>query len=285
MARVLIAGCGYVGGLLGERLASRGDAVWALRRRTRGLPPALCPIEADVTVPSTLRALPGPLDHVIVCVAPDQGDDEGYRSVYVEGLSNLLDHLVMAPQGRVLFASSTAVYEQQGGVWVDESTPTLPRSFRGRRLLQAERLLRQRWPGSIAVRFGGIYGPGRTRLLEAVLRSEATYMVGEPVYTNRIHREDCVGVLKHLIDLPRPESLYLGVDNEPVSRAMLVQWLAEALDAPRPRAVDRASGGRGTSESNKRCSNARLLSTGYRFAIPSFREGYLPLVAQHTAKR
>jgi len=285
VARVLIAGCGYVGSLLGQRLVRLGHEVWALRRCTRELAPALRPIEADVTVAESLRCLPKPLDHLVYCVAPDRGDEAGYRSVYVDGLSNLLGAVVLEPEGRLLFTSSTAVYEQQDGDWVDESSPTLPRHFRGKRLLEAENLIWDHRGTGVVVRFGGIYGPGRARLLDTVARGEATYTVGGPVYTNRVHRLDCAAILEHLLGLPRPDPLYIGVDDEPVSRAELLGWLASMLGAPPPTAVAPSTGGQAARGANKRCLNRRLHASGYDFAMPSFRDGYAALIEQRKASR
>jgi nucleoside-diphosphate-sugar epimerase len=261
-------------------MVSRGHEVWALRRCTRGLAPCLHAVEADITVPESLRGLPEPLDHVVVCAAPDRGDDDGYRSVYVDGLSNLLGAVVLTPQSRVLFTSSTAVYEQQDGVWVDESSPATPQHFRGKRLLEAESLLLGCAATGVVVRFGGIYGPGRARLLDAVARAEATYSVGEPVYTNRVHLFDCAGILEHLLQVPQPERIYVGVDDEPVSRAVLLGWLASRLGVPPPRAIPPSAARTQSGGANKRCSNRLLRASGYNFVMPSFRDGYEGLIAQ-----
>ena len=169
-----------------------------------------------------------------------------------------------------MFTSSTAVYAQADGEWVDERSPTLPTAFNGRRLLEAEQLLFAHAPGGVVLRLGGIYGPGRTRLLERVRRGEASYPPGTPAWSNRIHRDDCAGALAHLLELPDPEPVYLGVDNEPTCRRTLLEWLAARLDAPAPRPDPALPPPR----SNKRCSNARLCASGYRFRYPDFRRGY-----------
>jgi nucleoside-diphosphate-sugar epimerase len=127
------------------------------------------------------------------------------------------------------------------------------------------------------VRFGGIYGPRRTGLLERVRKGRAVYREHPPHYTNRIHLADCAGVLRHVLALPDPASLYLGVDSEPVEERTVMTWLAGALGAPPPRA---ASSGEQSDEprGNKRCRNERLVSSGYGLAYPSFREGYRALI-------
>jgi nucleoside-diphosphate-sugar epimerase len=176
---------------------------------------------------------------------------------------------------RFFLASSTSVYEQQNGEWVDESSPAEPRHFTGRRLVEAERLLSTSAVPSTVVRFGGIYGPGRTRLIGRLLAGQATYPVEENRYTNRIHRDDCAGALAHLMSLTSPEALYLGIDDEPVTRRELLHWLAENLGSPPPRAQPRDHRSR---RGNKRCRNDRLRASGYRFRYPNFRAGYRPLL-------
>jgi nucleoside-diphosphate-sugar epimerase len=120
------------------------------------------------------------------------------------------------------------------------------------------------------VRFGGIYGPGRASLIERVRSGEATYPATYRQYQNRIHRDDCAGVLAYLMSHGEPASLYLGVDDEPTEKRVVLSWLADRLGAPPPRAVAEAVSDRG----NKRCRNARLRRAGYRFRYPNFRAGY-----------
>jgi len=277
---VLIAGCGYVGSALGEELASKNHEVFGLRRKPGSLPVGIVPVAADLTSPSTLGDLPRDLDLVFYLASPSGREDVFYRSAYVDGLRNLLGALAAAGQSprRVFFASSTAVYGQEKGEWVDEDSPTDPGHFSGRRLLEAESLLLGSDFAATVVRFGGIYGPRRTRLLESVRRGDAAIPSGPPRYTNRIHRDDCVGMLHHLMELPSPGKLYVGVDSDPAAEVDVLQWMASLLGAPSPRSVrgKRAERGRG----NKRCRNDRLLATGYGFRYPSYREGYSSVRAE-----
>ena len=60
----------------------------------------------------------------------------------------------------------------------------------------------------------------------------------EPAYTNRIHRDDCAGLLAHLLALPEPQPLYLGVDHDPADLRDVYLWLAEQLGAPPPQAAE-----------------------------------------------
>ncbi|RPJ26798.1 MAG: NAD-dependent epimerase/dehydratase family protein, partial [Planctomycetaceae bacterium] len=215
MANVLIAGCGYVGTALGVRLAGAGHTVWGLRRSAEGLPPGICLFVSDLSPPETLQTLPPALAAVFYTAAPNGVDDAAYRAIYVDGLRYVLEALVRQHQSpqRVLLTSSTAVYAQSGGEWVDETSPTEPQHFTGRRVLEGERMLLDGPFPATVLRLGGIYGPGRTSLIERVRQGLAACREGPPLYTNRIHRDDCAGALHHLMTLPQPDSHYIGVDH------------------------------------------------------------------------
>ncbi len=276
---MLIAGCGYVGSALGVELSKDGHEVFGLRRRVEGLPEGLVPVAADLAAGAALDALPEGLDFVLYLAGPSGREDAFYRAAYVDGLRNLIGALEAKRQRpkRVFFASSTGVYAQSRGEWVDEESPTEPTHFSGRRLLEGESLLLESEFAATVVRFAGIYGPRRTSLIERVRTGSATYRAGRAHYTNRIHRDDCAGALRHLMGLEAPARLYLAVDSEPAPEAEVLRWLAGALGAPPPRS-SRESGPR--SRGNKRCRNARLLATGYELRYPSFREGYTALLAE-----
>jgi nucleoside-diphosphate-sugar epimerase len=214
--------------------------------------------------------------------AAERTDDVSYQAVYVIGIRNLLDHLAKTnqPLKRFFFTSSTAVYAQTGGEWVDETSETSPGEFSGRRLLQGEQLLLRGPFAATVVRMAGIYGPGRTRLIDQVRRGEAVCPTGESRYTNRIHRDDCAGILRHLMSLSSPEALYLGTDDEPSDQSEVFRWLAKRLGTPSPPAGPIAAVAGGRSQSNKRCRNTRLLQSGYSCRYPTFREGYGAILAE-----
>ena len=272
--RVLIAGCGYVGTALGLQLAARGDEVVGLRRDPDGLPAPIRPYAADLTDPESLRGLP-PVDAVVLAMSPGGRDDARYRSTYVEGPTTLMRVLRERedPVQRVLLTSSTAVYGQRDGEWVDETSPTDPASGTAQVLVEAEAaILAEPFPVTV-VRLGGIYGPGRTRMLERVRAGEVRCPPSVE-YSNRIHRDDAAGALAHLLALDAASDRYLGVDDDPADRCSVYRWLAERLDVEAP-AVDP---GAGSARGSKRCSNARLRASGYRLRYPTFREGYAALI-------
>jgi nucleoside-diphosphate-sugar epimerase len=136
--RVLIAGCGYVGTALGLELARSGHVVYGLRRDPSALPAPLQPLKADLRDRGELATLlPEELHGVIYCAGPTESTDQAYADTYVRGLTHVLEALEQrqAPVKRVVLTTSTAVYGQQDGGWVDEASPTEPTHFSGRRLL------------------------------------------------------------------------------------------------------------------------------------------------------
>lgn len=275
---VLIAGCGDLGTAAGLALAARGHTVIGLRRRAEPLPAPLHTLQADLTQPPTLARLPDGISLVYYIATPDGFDDDAYRLAYVEGLRNLLDALGRQQQAprRLVLVSSTAVYGQLNGEWVDEDSPTEPNSFSGRRMLESEQLALSSGIPCTILRFGGIYGPGRERMLTKVRNGEPCPAT-PPLYTNRIHRDDCVQTLLHVADEQVPPGLYLATDDAPCTQCELMDWLASQLGLPKPPRTAAAPGGR--RGSNKRCRNDRLKATGFRLRYPSYREGYGALIA------
>jgi nucleoside-diphosphate-sugar epimerase len=271
MATVLIAGCGYVGTALGLRLAADGHWVLGLRRSDVALPGPIELFYADVTVPASLPDLPDP-EVVFYMVSAGASTDEEYEAVYVTGIRNLLSHFEHAQHRprRLFFISSTGVYGQTDGAWVDENSPAASDRFSGKRLREGEEVAWAAPYPATVVRFGGIYGPGRTRLIDSVREGTAVCTEGEPVYINLIHREDCAGCLRHLMRLDNPANLYIGVDHEPADRSTIIRWVAGELGLPAPPVV--AHSRRQTG--NKRCRNSRLVGSGYEFMYPTYREGY-----------
>ncbi len=267
--RVLIAGCGALGVATGRVLAARGDTVFGLRRHAAGLPDAVAPVEADLLRPESLRALPGALDAVVYMPTPDSRDEAGYEATYVRGLEHLLEALGAAP-ARLVYVSSTSVYGQSDGSWVDEDSATEPARFNGRLVLAGEAVARA--TGGVALRLGGIYGPGRSRLLARIRAGEHRVQREPPRYTNRIHREDAAEATARLVQLESPAPAYVGVDDAPVPEAELGDWLAAQLGVPPP--AEKPPPDDPATARGKRCANTRLRAAGWTPRYPSYREGY-----------
>lgn len=281
MANVLIIGCGYVGAALGTKLAAEGHLVRGMRRNPENLPGSITPLRADVHDKDLGNLLPEGLDFIFYTLSSGGGGEAGYRAAYADGPKNLLKAIDKKGENprRIFFTSSTAVYAQTDGGRVDEESPTLPTHYSGRTLLEGERAyLKSGHPATI-LRLSGIYGPGRTRLIDAVRSGQAEVHESPPRFTNRIHRDDCAGALAHLMKMDRPDEIYVGVDDEPADRRKVLNWLAERLGVPQPRAAAGGEAPSARAATNKRCSNARLKASGYRFLYPSYREGYAEMIA------
>lgn len=276
----MIAGYGFVGETLGRRLMDHGHSVWGIRRHSTPSSDGARIIAADLTEPLDPSRLPDAPDYVVYLLSSKKRTDEAYRRIRVDGLAHLLEALTArrSRPARLLYASSTGVYTESDGRWVDEDTSVSPAGFAGRRLLEGESLaLSAAFPATV-VRFSGIYGAGRLRLLHMIARGEPTCSEGPPVYSNRIHVEDCAAVLEHLMQLNDARDLYLASDDEPVDRCELARWLADALGVPAAKPLPLEASA--TSRSNKRCSNRRLKESGYRFLFPTFREGYGKIIEE-----
>ena len=296
---VLLAGCGDLGTEAGLRFAAAGHRVVGWRRSPEKLPAEIEGFAADLTR-GDLPPVPADTTAVVVAVAADSPTEEAYRAAYVDGLARVLDAVTAsgAPVRRVLFVSSTAVYGDAEGGWVDETTTPNPGGFSGRIILEAENLLSGRLRGSgispVVLRLGGIYGPGRTRLIDQVRDGKAVLPAGSK-FTNRIHRDDAAAAIVLLCTMDaEPAPLYLGVDDEPAEMADVLTFLAGELGLPAPQPAPQPSeadapgqagtpGNPGAGEpsrgGNKRVSNALLRGTGLQLEFPSYREGYRALLA------
>ncbi len=266
MKRILIVGCGYVGSKLAKAYLSEGAQVWALQRRPVAIP-GVQNIIADVTS-VTSENLPN-VDVVFYLVSADEHTISSYQRAYSDGIKNLLSQLKLKNHPKVIFCSTTAVYGQNKSEFVDEDSATQPNDEFGKILLEGEKMTLMD-PQNVVVRLGGIYGPGRTRILENVRQAQIK-LSPEPVYTNRIHVEDCVGIFQFLANAKNHEAIYLGVDCEPVLYNDMLIWLAQRLGVDRPPVGEEIP--QRLKVSNKRCINKKIQALGYQFVYPTFREG------------
>jgi nucleoside-diphosphate-sugar epimerase len=207
----------------------------------------------------------------------------------VQGPRNLLTALQRQEQAprRIVFTSSTGVYAQRSGEWIDEDSPTEPSTDSVRALLIGERVFGASGFPTTVVRFGGIYGPGRARLIDEVAAGVARCPPGEPRWSNRIHLDDCSGVLDHLMQIAKPADLYVGVDREPAPFCEVIRWIAKRLGAAEPPIGEppaAALTARSWRLTNKRCSSARLAASGYRFVHATYREGFASLIAGSSSR-
>ena len=276
---VLIAGCGDIGGRLARRLMTEGWQVYGLRRTVSNLPEGVLGIAADLHDEKCPNGWPtGNIDYLVYCVAATEHDETGYRAAYVDGLRHGLKWLDQHGQRprRLFFVSSSSVYGQSRGEWVDETSLTTPSGYAGRVMLEAEQVARTSGMPATVVRLTGIYGPGRERLIGQVRQG---YRVAEqpPLYGNRIHADDAAGLLAFLLSLDAQgealEGCYIGVDDCPAPLAEVVAWLRGRLGVTQWSESERVR-----RTGSKRCSNARARTLGWKPDYSSYREGYEALL-------
>lgn len=274
--RVLLAGCGDLGLRVAQRLHARGDEVWALRRN----PPAKARgfirwTSADLTVPQSMQELPRGVTQLVYLPAPDRRDPLAYKELFADGLRNVLGAPGMATLRRVLLVSSSAVYGEHAGAWVDELTPPGPLAFNGSALLDAEQWLAGQSVSAVVLRLAGLYGPGRLRLLERLRAGLVTVPRSVQHWANRVHVDDAASAITHLLQLADPVERYLGVDDTPLPIDVLYDYLARLAAAPLP-----ADGPAPNHVGSKRLCNARLRASGWEPSWPDARRGYAALIEQ-----
>lgn len=274
MANILVIGCGNIGYRLAAALSCDGHCVTALKRTPLAVPAPFSLVLGDILQPSSLASLPTEYDLVVLVLSASGRHAEQYQALYQTGLNTVLNHFAGATPP-FLMVSSTSVYGQNGGEWVDEASPTQPASATAEWLVKAEQRLWQAGERNCVVRFSGIYGPGRDWLLRRAAAGEAIQR-DPPNYTNRIHQDDCVAVLLFLIgkmlDGTKLDPCYLASDNDPAPLWDVMTWIAGQFGYLPPQALPSATG----APQNKRCNNARLNALGYRWLYPSYKDGYLP---------
>ena len=175
--------------------------------------------------------------------------------------------------------SSTGVYHQNDGSVVDETSPTEPARFNGQRVLEGERLVNATGIGT-CVRFSGIYGPGRMRMINRVASGNFT-PAAKSTMTNRIHVDDCAGALAHLVGLLETgdiEDCYLASDDRPASTTEVESFIAAALGLQYAPAETQPTDPGKRIAGSKQCSNARLRASGFEFRFPDFEVGYRHLI-------
>ncbi|QJI31781.1 SDR family oxidoreductase [Pseudomonas sp. ADAK18] len=276
---VVIAGCGDVGSRLATQLLALGWEVHGLRRDISRLPEGVIGIAGDLFNEDCPDTWPvGGVDYLVYCATATDHDEAGYRAAYVQGLQHVIGWLNDYGQEpeHLLFVSSSSVYGQQSGEWVDETSETQASGYSGNVMLEAEQVaLKSGIPASV-VRLTGIYGPGRERLSTQV-REGYRVAIDPPLYGNRIHADDAAGLLafllRHVQQGGALDNCYIGVDDAPVPLAEVVDWLREYLGV-----TEWAADASVRRAGSKRCSNARAKALGWVPRYPSYREGYAAIL-------
>jgi nucleoside-diphosphate-sugar epimerase len=284
--RALVIGCGYLGRRVAAIWRAEGIEVSALTRTPQNAAvlaeQGIEPIIGDVLLPETLRSLPG-TEILLYAVGYDRHSAASKRDVYVRGLANVLE--ARSPRvRRLLYISSTSVYGQDAGEWVDETSETNAASVDGQIVLAAEETVRQACPKGVAtvLRFSGIYGPGR------LLRRIESVRNGEPIaanpdgFLNLIHVDDGATVVSRFAKREALQATYLITDDHPVRRREYYTLLAGLVGGGEP-VFQFDAGGSHIVGMNKRCSNARVKGElGDILRFPTFESGLAHAVGERT---
>ena len=288
---ILVVGYGKLGRRVAHTLSEK-HKVLALKRSPIEPVDKLNMCFADVRHGDSLKVVlhdhvTRGVDYLIYCLSSSERSEQAYRDAYLIGLKNVLASLPDAHSLKHIFISSTSVYHQEHGEKVNENSPCLPRNFSGKVLLEAESYIKSLNIASTAIRFSGIYGGSRSRLIDQVKHALefGEVLVAAPGYTNRIHEDDCVGFICHLVDLldnkQALEACYIGTDSCPVEQAEVYQFIASQLqdsDGSKQTSsvsietTDSANSKRRAG--SKRCQNEGMKQSAYALKYASYKEGY-----------
>jgi len=271
-------GLGYSAQALGRRLVAEG---WTVTGTCRGGERAAALRRAGFAAvwferdrPLPTAAL-DPVSHILVSIPPDENGDPA--------LDLHLADIARLPRLSWLgYLSTTGVYGDRGGGWVDEGDPPAPSGERGRRRVVAETRWLDTWRGrGVPVhifRLAAIYGPGRSPF--AALRAGTATRIDRPGQVfSRIHVEDLATALAASIEKPRPGAVYNVCDDEPAASAAVVAYAAELLGLPPPPMVPLAAAGLSPTglsfyDDNKRVGNALIKrELGIAWRYPDYRAG------------
>jgi nucleoside-diphosphate-sugar epimerase len=238
----------------------------------------LRPIVGDLTDPPSLRNLPA-AGTVLYAVGHDPRASSSRRDLHVVGFKTLLDALGESRR-RLIFVSTTGVYGQSDGEWVDEDSACAPASESGRVYLEAERMLLAHRLGARAIilRLAGIYGPGR-------LPQKSRLAAGKPLpgtgHLNLIHVDDAAQVALDAEVQGVPPRTFCVSDGHPVVRGDYYAELARLWKLPPPLLAPVAhqpSSNRGSTD--KRIDNQRMLrELQTKLRYPDYRQGLAAVFA------
>ena len=275
MANILIVGCGAIGAGVATALAKQGHTVTGLKRNPPETETTFNYVAADITSATTIESLTLAIDFVFFIVSADGRTEQSYRDIYDLGLQNVMTKFSKQPW---FLVSSTSVYGQSQGEWVDENSLAEPKNSTSQLIRQAEQQIMALNPQNVVVRFSGIYGPGREYLLRMAKQTPAIQQT-PPYFTNRIHQQDCIDVLVFLfqqrLNDVALQQCYLASDDHPAPLWEVISWLTAQMHCSPPtlKPVDH------DADSNKRCANQRLKALGYQFQYAGYQDGYRELLS------
>ncbi|AJQ92932.1 NAD-dependent epimerase/dehydratase family protein [Gynuella sunshinyii] len=267
---LIILGAGDLGSRLAQEAQQNNLSVLAVKRSRDDIPRSYDMKYLDLT--SDIEQLADyACDIMVYCVAASDRSVTGYRQSYYHGLKQALATIT---HQHCLFVSSTRVYGQNEGEWVDEQSPAEPADSQGEVLKETEQLLAEQ---DCSVRLAGIYGPERTRMIRLASQGSRTE---QTAFGNRIHVEDAVALISFLCNRWRSgqanPGVVLGCDGQGASQNEVLTWLQQQLN------VDPQESAKLTMSKGKRCHSSWLQQAGFQFRYPDFQTGYAALLQDRT---
>src|SRR5208282_6562717 len=231
---VLIVGCGFVGLPLARDFAVSGWETYAIVASEASIAKlhgeSFRAYALDIRDEAGFRNLARRnFDVVIHCASSGRGGAADYESVFLLGARNLMANLRC---GRFIFTSSTSVYSQTDGFWVDEKSPANPLRETGQFLRKTEDLVLR--SGGAVARLAGLYGPGRCVPLQKLLDGKAIIEGDGSRRMNLLHQSDAAAALQFLAH-SETAGIYNVVDNLPVTQIDWYRYVCDLLNKPLPR--------------------------------------------------
>ncbi len=265
--RIAILGCGYVGSAVGRKLAALGHDVLA----TTTTPSRMGEInkagmtahQLELKDVAKLRSLLADRDAVLLTYGAGQRGD--YEGVYIQGARSMVEAVSGSAVRRIIYTSSTRVYGQDDGAWVDENSPTNTSDEKGQALVEAERILldgipeAQPHPAAVSVlRLGGIHGPQR-ELSPRILTQPGLVRDDGQAYINLIHLDDIVSAMTKLLEI-NFHGLLNVTNDDPQTRRQLYDTVLASAEMKPIQWTDRDQPTRGKRVCNKRIKQLLQIS-------------------------
>lgn len=280
---MLIIGCGDIGARMADLATAAGTSVRAFVRSTtsyqrllaRGLNVAQCDLDSVV---SELPWHTAGGELVYLAPPPAYGNEDLRMQHFLAALAG------SGQPRRILYLSTTGVYGDCGGAWVDETAPARPQVARARRRWDAEQQLRA-WRSTtgnelVIVRVAGIYGPGKLPLAR-LRRGDPMICASDAPWTNRIHSADLARVCLAALTHGRDGEIYNATDGQPGNMSDYFNRVADRAGLPRPPLIDLASAGSRLSPGllsylaeSRRISNHKMCAElGVQLMYPDLESG------------
>lgn len=275
-----IIGCGDIGSRVGRLLIDEGWRVSALRRSVGKLPKEFDGFAGDYCCPEDLAPLAAQRPtHLLFTPLPMARDVSGYKQGFCGGVTAMAKAGLLEQVFYGVMVSSTRVYAESSGGWVDETSPLTEEDPLASAIIRAETLWCEGLSQATVARASGLYGELPGMLLSRVAAGHAS---ADPTrFSNRIHRDDVAAAIVFLflrsLSLPPPPTVVL-TDNQPTLVGDVEAWLAQALGVAlsRDNPPSSSPGMRG----NRRCNNQLLRSLGFELRYPNYQDGYRVMLAQ-----